>query len=117
MVSICSVLFDTLGHVQFTPLPGNAEGLYSRRVAKAATLDGGVAITDKGFAEGDRTLVYRYKPISREHNERALRIVKLHSLVTVANRDGVFSAAPQSFDPGDTENTLTLFVIEKLSED
>lgn len=115
-VHICSRLFDPLGWAQFVPLPSNAEGGLARRVTRVATLNGGVAVSDRGFSEGDRTLVYRFKPVSADHNARLMRLVRLHQTVSVATADGVYESVPQSFDPGNSENRFTLLVIRKLSE-
>jgi hypothetical protein len=117
MIKIAARLFDPLGYIEFQPLPSNLETTFARRVTRVATLDGESSIIDRGFSESDRTLVYRYKPVSRDHDERAQRLVKLHPTVAVATRDGLFEAAPQSFEPGPSENRITLFVIRKLSED
>jgi len=117
VISITSKLFDLLGHLEIEPLPGESEGGISRRVSRVATLNQGVAVNDGGFSHGDRTLIYRYKPVSKDHDNRARRLVELHSRVYVSNADGVFECVPESFDPGADSNTITLFVILKVSED
>jgi hypothetical protein len=86
-------------------------------VSRVGTLDGGVSISDRGFSEGDKTFVYIFKPVSKDHNEIAKRLVRLHPKVTVSNSDGVFEAVPQSFLPSPEENTFTLLVVQKISED
>lgn len=116
MISIASTAFDLLGHLQISPLASSQVDTFSRRVTRVATLDGGVAISDRGYSDGDRTLVYTYRPVSADHDARARRIVSLHPTVTVSTPDGVFLAAPESFDVSPSQNTLTLLVIEKLSE-
>ena len=116
MIKIASRLFDPLGYIEFRPLPSNSAGAFSRRVTRVATLDQGVAVNDRGYSEGDRTLTYRYKPVSRDHDERAQRLLKLHERVAIANEDGFFEAAVESFDPGPDENRITLFVISSLTE-
>jgi hypothetical protein len=117
MISITSTAFDPLGYIAIDPLPGSSEDSYSRRVTRTATLDGGVAISDRGYSDGDRTLVYRYKSVSTDHDARAKRILRLHPTVQVSTPDGVYLAAPESFDARSDENTISLLVIRKLSED
>jgi len=117
MISIAARVFDLDGHIEFTPVPSNRDGERSRRVTRTATLDGGVSVSDRGFAYGDQTLVYRYKPESKEHDDRARRIVRLHATVTVATPEGVFEAAPRSLEINNDENVFSLLVIRKLSED
>jgi len=116
MISICAKEFDLDGSIEFEPLGDNVTGGISRRVSRSATLDGGVVIGDAGSSEGDQTLTYRFKPISLEHDQRARRIVKYHPRVTVSNINGVFEAAPQSFESAPNENQITLLVIAKLTE-
>lgn len=115
-IRIAARLFDVLGYIEFTPVSSNVEGSVTRRVNRQATLDGGAAFTDRGYTDADRTLVYRYRPVSEEHDDRARRLVELHPTVAVSNQEGLFEAAPQSFEPGPDENRLTLLVIQKLSE-
>ena len=117
MIVICTMLFDLLGVLHIEPLKSNSAVTYTRRVSRVATLDGGAAINDRGYSASDETLVYRFKPVSQEHDDRAQRIVRLHPTVRVSNRDGVFEATPEQFQPTPAENILTLLVIKKLSED
>jgi len=117
MISITSRNFDPLGYLDIDPLPGSSEDNYSRRVTRTATLDGGVAISDRGYSDGDRTLTYRYRPVSRDHDNRAKRLLRLHPTVQVSTPDGVYLAAPQSFDSTPDGNTFALLVIQKLSEE
>lgn len=117
MISITSQEFDPQGYLQISPLPDNEPGALTRRVSRVATLDGGVAINDRGFSHGDRTLTYRYKPVSEEHDARARRLLQLHSRVNVSNEEGVFECVPDQFEPSPDENTLTLIVVRKLTED
>ncbi len=115
MISITTPTFDIAGHVMIDPRPDNSETI-TRRVNRVATLDGGVAINDGGYTDGDRTLSYTWRTVSKAHTETLSRMVQNYSLLTVATPDGVYSAAPSSFDYGKAESTLTLLVKEKLSE-
>lgn len=117
MISIASTAFDLQGTISFNQLPSDAKPSLSRRVSRAATLDQGVSVSDRGYSDGDRTFTYFYKPISKEHDDRARRIIKLHPTVTVSTEEGVFLAAPESFSPSPEQNTFTLLVIRKISED
>lgn len=116
MIRIAARLFDVLGYIEFVPLPNNQEGQFSRRANRVATLDGDSVITDRGYSDSDRTLVYRYKPVSRDHDERAQRLVKLHPLVAVSTVDDLYEAVPLSFEPGARENRFTLLVTRSLTE-
>ena len=115
MIVISSPTFDLDGSVAINPIPGADIGETRRRVSRAATLDGGVAISDKGFSEGDRTLIYAWKSVSKDHNALVERIVRLYPRVYVSTEFGVYEAAPQVFEPSPSECTLTLLAIEKVS--
>ena len=108
--------FDLLGSLSFTPLASSSAGEVSRRVTRVATLDAGVAVNDRGYSDGDRDLSYSWKPVSREQDATAQRLVRLHPRVTVSNAEGVFLCAPRSFEPGSEENRILLLVIQRLSE-
>lgn len=117
MISITSTAFDVLGHIDIVPLGDTPADSFSRRVSRVATLDGGVAISDRGYSDGDRTLTYSYRPVSKDHDARAERLVRLHPTVNISTPDGLFLAVPQAFDRSARQNTFTLLVIRKLSED
>lgn len=116
IVYISAESFDLFGSMSFTPLPASNADEVSRRVTRIGTLDAGVAVNDRGYSDGDRDLVYEFKPVSREHNATAQRLVRLHPRVIVSNEEGVFLCAPESFQPGPDQNTFRLLVIQRLSE-
>ena len=115
MITISSTTFDLNGSIQINPLPSATDGETTRRVSRVATLDGGVAVNDRGHSEGDRDLSYTWKTISKAHNDAVARIVRLYPRVTVSTPSGCFLAAPQRFSPGVGESTITLLVIDKVS--
>lgn len=115
-ISISTPVYDVYGQVYIQPIPNTDESETRRRVARVATLDGGVAVNDRGFAEGDRDLEYTFVAQSRAHNDSIDRLVKLYARVHVSTPGGVYLAAPESFTPGQNESTIKLLVISKLSE-
>lgn len=117
MIHLAAELFDFSGVVWIKPVANNPEPPLIRRVTRVATLDQGVAITDRGYSEGDRTPIIRFKPVSQEHDDTIKRLIRLHPTVRMTNREGVFQCSIQRFDPTPSENRLTLLVIQKLSED
>ena len=116
MITISSPTFDLDGSVQISPVPESNDGETRRRVNRVATLDGGVAVNDRGYSEGDRTLVYEWRPVSREHNDSIDRIVRLYPRVNVSTPSGVYVAAPQVFTPSPDRCSIILLVINKVSE-
>ena len=115
-VRIVSREFDPLADIEFVPTDIVGQTTFSRRVNRVATLDGGAATIDRGFSHADRVAVYSYKPISKDHDDRARRLVEFHARVAVASRDGFFEAAVESFEPGPDENTITLLILRDLTE-
>ena len=114
-IAISAIAFDLSGHIEIDTLPANNNGETTRRVSRVATLDGDVAVNDRGYAEGDRTLVYSWQTVSKAHNASVDRMVRLYSQVNVATPDGVYLAAPESYFDDPTEPSITLLVIEKLT--
>ena len=112
-VSISALTFDIAGNVRIGAVGDDSESVTSRRVNRAATLDGGVVISDAGYAPGDRNLFYSWKPDSKAANDALARLVRLYSLLRVSTKDGVYIAAPQAFTPGVTESTISLYVKEE----
>lgn len=115
MIAISSPTFDIDGHVVIHPLPGSNIGETRRRVNRVPTLDGGVAVNDRGFSEGDRTLSYEWDAVSKAHNDAVERLFRLYARLFVSTPDGVYSAAPQVFTPGSDRSSMILLVIEKVS--
>lgn len=115
MITIHSTTFDLDGTVELDVLPDSPDGETRRRVTRVATLDGGVAMNDRGYAEGDRDLSYTWKTVSKDHNEALARIVRLYPRVHVSTPSGCYLAAPQVFTPGAEESTISLLVIDKVS--
>ena len=62
LVTLSSITFDIYGHVEINTLSDTTDGPTSRRVNRVKTLDGGVAINDRGYAEGDRILTLAWTP-------------------------------------------------------
>ena len=116
MITISSTTFDLDGSVEIEVLPDSFDGETRRRVTRVATLDGGVAMNDRGYAEGDRDLSYTWKTVSKAHNDAIARIVRLYPRVHVSTPSGCYLAAPQVFTPGVEESTISLLVIDKVSE-
>jgi len=115
MIYIAARKFDPDGHLSIQPV-GAVSDEIRRRVSRVPTLDGGVAVSDRGYSDGDRTLVVNYRPVSKDHDKRAARLVRLHTEVTVTTEDGAFLAAPISFEPDSDQHRFTLLVLERISE-
>lgn len=80
----------------------------SRRVTRVKTLDLGVAITDRGYTPGDRTVVLSLLGEPKKTVERARRLLRLHSNVTISLNDGCFAARMSSYDERRKEITVLI---------
>lgn len=115
LAALASTTWDPIGYVLVDLLPSVPDGDTRRRVTRSATLDGGVAINDGGFAEGDRVLVLRWEPKPDLHRD-VERLMQLYSRLHVATRAGVYLAAPEVYSPGPNEASLRLLVVQKVSD-
>jgi hypothetical protein len=113
--TLAAVNFDPIGFVQLRVLDSTTIGASGRRVNRVPTLDGGVAVNDQGFSEGDRTIELRWQPADAALEDNVRRMVEVYPTVHVATRAGVFLAIPETYEPGAEESTLRLLVISKTS--
>jgi hypothetical protein len=115
MISICPREFSAT-HLLLDALPTTNLRQAERRMSRTATLDGSVAITDGGWADGDRTLIVNLRPSAMTAQlVEQIETVKGFLRVSVAFDEGVFEALLQRYNLGSTP-TLTLAVASKLSE-
>jgi hypothetical protein len=114
-VSLAAKQFAPDGFVQFDHA-GPPQESVRRRVSKVPTLDQSVAITDRGYSHGDRAMLFRFPPVSVDHNRAILRLIRLYQLVEVSFDEGVYDALI-TFDPDTEENTVTASIVRKISEE
>jgi hypothetical protein len=110
--------FDPLGYVEIATASNTSTGESRRRVNRIATLDGGSVLNDFGFTESDRTIRLAWTPETPAFDANVVRMLQIYPELHVALRDGVFSAAPETFSPGSAsspESTLTLLITRKIS--
>lgn len=107
--------FDIDGVVRLNlTAPAEPEGT-RRRVNRSATLDGGVAVNDFGFSDGDRILLLRWQPTGKAQHLAVDRLVQIYPLLQVATAGGMYLAAPEVYVQGSEESSLRLLVTRKLS--
>ena len=113
ILTLSALDYDPAGHIRIAGLPTSDRGDTTRRVSRVATLDGGVAVNDSGYAEGDRTIVAHWRPASAAREAAIERMVRIHSRVRVSTRHGCYLAVPEKYKPGTSRSELTLLVLEK----
>ncbi len=109
LIGLAARTYDPEGALVLPWRDGTNAGDLTRRVSRTRTLDGGVAVTDRGHAPGDRTVVVSFLGESQARIEWAKRLLRLHGNVTVSLPDGCFTAAPQRFD----ENRQALILLAR----
>jgi hypothetical protein len=118
MIGVATVTFDAEGARIFRATrpyePENRQG--SRRVSRTATLDGGVAISDMGYSDGDRDVSIRENKASSDAVAFARRMTEVYQTVTITTDDGAYLAAPRSYRVSGGELIMEMLIIEKISE-
>lgn len=106
--------YDPLCPVEIPALPTSTAGDITRRVSRTATLDGGAAFDDGGYADADRTIDLRWPTGTPALEARVQRLLKLYTRITVAIEGALYLAAPERYSAADGESRLTLLVASRL---
>lgn len=116
MISICPRDYG-LTTLLFEADPSSDLRSATRRMTRTATLDGGVAITDGGWSDGDRTLSITIpQRAATPAMAAAIETLKRNHLrVSVATDEGVFEALLQRYRLSPAFS-LTLAITARLSE-
>lgn len=86
-----------------------------RRVSRTATLDGGVAIYDTGYAVADRTLIVKVKNASAAVAAFFAYLVETYNEITVTTNESAFSGTPQqSYLEDDGSAVLEVWITEDI---
>lgn len=83
-------------------------GTRSRRMSRTATLDGGVAVTNRGYTDADRTLTLALEGLPQATIERATRLLRLHGSLTVTLADGAYTGTARDYN--ERRQTLTVLI-------
>jgi len=118
MIGMASIIFDESGAriFQGTAEKESENRQGSRRVSRTATLDGGVAVSDMGYSDGDREFKVREPKTSVETIEFARYMTETYQEVTITTEDGAYTAVPKSYRVTNGELIMELLITEKISE-
>lgn len=116
LVTLSAVEYAVNGHIVIDALDASDLGQTTRRVNRVATLDGGAAINDFGHSWADRTLTVSWLPQNKAAEDEIDAFVRSQAQVHVGTRDGVYLAAPQSYQYAPDGSALVLLVLDKISE-
>lgn len=116
MLFLSTILADPDGDLALDiDLTRSKLGLFSRRVTRTATLDGGVVISDSGFSHGDRTLTIVVVNVDQGLEAALKNLTENNTLIHLAMADGFYLVALKSALPRNGELVLTALVKEKLT--
>ncbi len=90
----------------------------SRRVSRTSTLDGGVAVYDSGYADGDRTFNVRVPKATSDIIAFMEYMIETYSIIRAMCSEGAFRAVPNRFTMGDDGSAnLELLITENIGEE
>lgn len=112
-IGIANKSYDIDGNAVLKPIDIDLLG-GQRRATRTRTLDGGVVITDGGFAHGDRTL-----NVTVTHTDALKNILwalfQNANQIVVTTDDGAFLATFQGMTASDGKIKLSIWVKEIIS--
>ncbi|TFH84726.1 hypothetical protein EQG41_20875 [Billgrantia azerbaijanica] len=108
LIGLAARSYDPEGALLIPRHPDNDTGSLSRRVSRTATLDGGAAITNRGYTPADRTLRISLEGQPPAMVARAKRLLRLHGGLIVSLADGAYTATASEYS--DRDQRLTLLV-------
>lgn len=108
--------FQPLGSVEIDADPSRTRlGQITRRNQRVATLDGGVAVSDFGFSEGDRNVQIVFATDDFEKSLRVGEIVKQNSALILTYNEGAYEAVVRYFVYDPNGSTLSMDITAKIS--
>ena len=117
-VHLSTLTFDPLGSLHIDLLTGDdPHGEVRRRMNRIATLDGGAAFNDFGYAPADMTIQLRWRTMDAAREAAIRRLAELYAQIRVSTDEGLFLAGIERYMRGADESQLTLLVAEKQSGD
>lgn len=86
-----------------------------RRVSTTKTLDGGVAIIDSGFADGDRRLKIVARNVGAVQAAALKSLQRNNAILNLSMFDGVYLVALKSLSIKNGGASLTVYIKSKIS--
>jgi len=114
--ALSTTTFDPAGYVELDVLPESAFQERRRRTNRVATLDGGAAFNEYGFAEADKTFTLRWMVRDQATEDAVDLLTRQYSRLRLSIDRAVYAVAIQHYAPGDSESELVLLVVERLTD-
>jgi hypothetical protein len=113
-VALAAPTYDLSGAIVLDAQPDSGLIGFARRVNRNATLDGGVVITDGGYADADRTLAVLVKPNAAQL-ATITRLAKLYPLLIVSTAEFCATAACSDITENSGRIRINLMIKSRLS--
>ena len=115
MIGISSQTYLSGGGVIVEPLPDSDLRRGERRVSRVKTLDGGVHITDSGFAHGDRTHKLHVAHRGQEMWNTLWTIFRSAPAIYLTTEEGCFTAALSNIADEGNKIVLEILLQDKIA--
>ena len=112
MISLSTTTQNADGNVIFYKTSKSRLGVKEARVTRTVTLDGGVFITNLGYSDGDRTIMFD-ATINKTQAEKITDIFELYKEVLLSMEDGIYLATISRLDIKGTKIKMTIYIEQK----
>lgn len=112
--TLSAPVFDLSGYVEIHT-DDHPDRDTTRRVNRVLTLDGGVAINDGGYSDGDLTFELEWKS-EVEVNAAVLRMLQIYPRAVLSTRSGVFEVVLETYRLNAGTSRLVCLPVARLSE-
>jgi hypothetical protein len=117
-IGLAATVFDISGALyvrgsELDPKAVQKNDRRERRVSRTATLDGGIAVYDTGYAVADRSLVVRVKDANATVAAFLAYLVETYSEISITTSEAAFHGTPQqSYIEDDGTAVLEILITE-----
>lgn len=111
--TLSAAVADPSGHVEILT-QRHPDRDMARRVNRTLTLDGGVAVSDGGYSDGDLFFELEW-PSDLATDAQVQRMLQLYSRATLSTRSGVFEVALETYRLGAGTSRLRCLALSRLS--
>jgi len=118
-IGLAATVFDISGALyvrgsDLDPAAAKKNDRRERRVSRTATLDGGVAVYDTGYAVADRTIYVRIKNANATVAAFLAYLVETYNEISITTSEAAFHGTPQqSYLEDDGTAVLEILITEE----
>ena len=115
-ISICPRQFGLDGPVLLRAGPRSTLRTAERRLAKTQTLDGGTAVRDSGFVDGDRTMTVLPLDLTAADAAAIEALARSYSALSISTAEAVFEGSIERYLLDSASPSITIAIYRRLSE-